>query len=58
MNRNSYWTKSATGQQNEIDAGSSLFGSGTVSGNGSNQNNSQNNIQNLINSIVTSYSNP
>ncbi len=58
MERNSYWTKSGTGQQNEADAGNSLFGTGTVSGIGSNQNNSQNNIQTLINSIVTSYSNP
>jgi len=58
MERNSYWAKSGIAQQNETDAGNSLFGSGTVSGIGSNQNNRQNNIQNLINSIVTSYSNP
>jgi hypothetical protein len=54
MERNGYWTKSGTSQQNETDAGNSLFGSGTVSGIGSNQNN----IQTLINTIVTSYSNP
>src|SRR5208283_1507421 len=58
MERNSYWIKSGTGQQNETDAGNSLFGSGAVSGIGSNHNNSPNNIQTLINSIVTSYSNP
>ena len=58
IERNSYWTKSATGQQNETDAGNSLYGSGTVSGIGSNRNNNQSNIQTLINSIVTSYSNP
>src|SRR5208337_4513123 len=45
MERNSYWTKLQTGQQNEADAGNSLFGSGTVSGIGSNQNNSQSLIQ-------------
>ena len=58
MERNGYWTKSETGQQNETDAGNSIYGGGTVSGIGSNQNNSQNNIQALINSIVKSYSNP
>ncbi len=54
MERNSYWTRAATGQQNETDAGNSLFGSGTLS----NRNTNQNNIQTLINSISNSYSNP
>ncbi len=54
MERNSYWTKSATSQQNENDVGNSIFGSGTLSAVGSNQNNSQT----LINSISNSYSNP
>ncbi len=58
MERNGYWTKSASSQQNETDAGNSLFGSGTLSAVGSNQNKSQNNIQTLINSISSSYSNP
>ncbi len=58
MERNSYWTKSATGQQNETDTGNSLFGSGTLSAVGSNQNTNQSNIQTLINSISNSYSNP
>lgn len=58
MERNSYWTKSATGQQNESDAGNSLFGSGAVNGISGGQNNNQNNIQTLIDNIVRSYSNP